>query len=852
MRQKIEDIADKLKDTPFSYGRISHFEDRNRIPRNYGLIIGHGSECFFHENNFLPRENIKDGDFVLYKTFTDSERKRDTAYLIRHPKPEDGYIFIFNYFFVRKDYIDFPSFINALIPYSSEHWSLATGYNQILEDAKTYLISCNTFSSSYIKLYEAIVQIKSLKQKDNISSDFIVSLSRIIFPDIEKTQLVPIFNSLRKIAGNELFDSIENLEGRTAKRLAKEAFYTENYRQDIEFLLQQETQRTHQKTCNWLRNYYKIKYPKISNKDRVWSYVIGYDNQRSDLLDDDIIDNLKGSDAIVISRFYKNHHNEKSLAVKACCIKIREAWGEKASELMNIWRNETPEMVNAFLQLLKQNIDDVYIDLWVRGIVELSMEDWLTFLNRDEEAIDRLNILYRAGKISQSEIEIIVQKWYDENKSSTEDNRRERFAYDHLFYRKFKSIEVSFALPKFESQYLPLIKWYENTIANPFECRPIDFSILFEHFYLFSDEEQVRILRYWFWQIENGWADNNLNNLKMLTSKAQKEQNNDATIYVCFAVELVIEALIAFQTTGWFYTEKKILELFLNTYRDTDFKLQEEQPLINQLFDVCVGRTWKGWRNKTNRYGHPTDEMILIEKVYERPRGIIFCEGREIPKSNDGLIKYLCRNSYCFNTLIKPHTNWEEYTMFDFCRILGYDLKDGSCENGKYLKFVTLINRFNQFAPHLSCRECDKLMRPSSGITNFGATISTHYECYNISCGSRGKRIYLSHCLNPNCPEPIDSRDSAKCPNGWIICGTCGTCCSRAVYKRRYELLQANQPSAITQSLKDAINNNLGHKEKLEYYCPKCGMLLVPFDGGNKDFNYVCNNDNCGGLFKFE
>lgn len=253
--------------------------------------------------------------------------------------------------------------------------------------------------------------------------------------------------------------------------------------------------------------------------------------------------------------------------------------------------------------------------------------------------------------------------------------------------------------------------------------------------------------------------------------------------------------------------------------------------------------------------------------IYKRtedgcPKGVVYCEGRPSLKQDENInADFLwCRNGKCFNTgTVSFHNKdkWKEYTLLDFCRIL--DLKTDAVDSagrevkyGKYLSFSSIINRANSIIEHLYCRECEDMLEPVD-IANFQTYLVTKFHCTNQNCGQHHIPIYISKCFNWKCNGVIDERDTKKCPNGWNICQECGSCCSNRVALQRISHCQENG-IVPNRYFVDFLNNNLGHLEKREFYCYKCGRITREVSGYAKE-THICSE--CGvsynrNLFDFD
>ena len=230
-----------------------------------------------------------------------------------------------------------------------------------------------------------------------------------------------------------------------------------------------------------------------------------------------------------------------------------------------------------------------------------------------------------------------------------------------------------------------------------------------------------------------------------------------------------------------------------------------------------------------------------------RPARLDYCEGRPAQKLDEYIGKGFlwCRNSRCYSECVKEHSkeDWQNYTLLDFCRILGIktdsvDTEGRTVKYGKYLSFSSIINRANTIIEHLYCRECGEMLEPVQ-VSNYYTHLVTHFHCTNATCGKYHEKIYISKCFNWKCHGVIDDRDTQKCPNGWNICPECGSCCSNRIAQQRIENCKEvgipPNPYFI-----DFINNFRGHLEKREFYCWKCGNLTTHIG----DSVYECST--CG------
>lgn len=291
---------------------------------------------------------------------------------------------------------------------------------------------------------------------------------------------------------------------------------------------------------------------------------------------------------------------------------------------------------------------------------------------------------------------------------------------------------------------------------------------------------------------------------------------------------------------------------------------------FHEAVDAVKNITGRRWNTEKSYWEVPLDEKerlyeIAVEYGFEiegtknphmkkfkvenegRPARVNYCEGRPAQKIDEYIGEEFlwCRNSKCFSECVKEHSkeDWENYTLLDFCRILGIETNSVDSEGrtikyGKYLSFSSIINRANTIIEHLYCRECGEMLEPVK-VSNYYTHLVTHFHCTNASCGKYHEKIYISKCFNWKCNGVIDDRDTQKCPNGWNICPECGSCCSNRIAQQRIDnCKEVGIPS--NPYFIDFINNSRGHLEKREFYCWKCGNLTTHIG----DSIYECSK--CG------
>ncbi len=243
--------------------------------------------------------------------------------------------------------------------------------------------------------------------------------------------------------------------------------------------------------------------------------------------------------------------------------------------------------------------------------------------------------------------------------------------------------------------------------------------------------------------------------------------------------------------------------------------------VIDGFFEKCSGRTVLKESGKVeDEDGNTKINYLLDKKDHLLPRFSTFCDGRKastLCKKSDFTF-WWCENNQCYDMCRKLHSTaqWQDYTLEDALTILKIPYSQIQYE---YL--LNTINRVNRFLEHLSCRSCKTILKPV-GKSNFAFYGVTMFSCKNSECAEKSKEIYLSHCLNGNCQDIIDGRDSVRCKTegfneecGWYICNNCHACCSSEKLSARKWILEQNNRT---------YNCHIeGHRDRGIMCCNDCG-----------------------------
>lgn len=294
---------------------------------------------------------------------------------------------------------------------------------------------------------------------------------------------------------------------------------------------------------------------------------------------------------------------------------------------------------------------------------------------------------------------------------------------------------------------------------------------------------------------------------------------------------------------------KQIVDLIKLTYSTFEYEISNEPQGVSFLFDESYESELFGFARPFNFKYNGLDNMIEFEMKGDEKDDICECRLSNKVDAQTGIGFYWCKNKPCFREPIRYmlDSEWERYTILDFMRILNIPVdyyKEGvKIKFGHYIILSSYLGSFKVFYEHLKCRNCGKLLKPKI-IGNFGYRSITEFSCKNNLCSEEGSVVYLNHCFNrQNCNTIIDSRDSKTCPNGQYICPNCGACCSTENYRMRINNLHKNGGS-ISNWIINFVQKDLGHWEKKEFYCHKCGKQMAEKNGyyqcDNCDVKYNC------------
>ena len=188
---------------------------------------------------------------------------------------------------------------------------------------------------------------------------------------------------------------------------------------------------------------------------------------------------------------------------------------------------------------------------------------------------------------------------------------------------------------------------------------------------------------------------------------------------------------------------------------------------------------------------------------------------------------------------LEKQNDWTKYSLYHAAEILGYKLivvtDKGNVPVEAVANFASEVRQAEKLYARLICRSCGHMIFSTRGTLLNG---SRFFSCANSLCPQYRVEIYLSQCNN--CKKGlIDSRDSKKCENGWVICPSCLACCNDDLFERLIERHRRNGwvPARLQES------QGRGHNNKNIFFCPKCGTQLgniiveekIRLDDGTED-----------------
>lgn len=236
-----------------------------------------------------------------------------------------------------------------------------------------------------------------------------------------------------------------------------------------------------------------------------------------------------------------------------------------------------------------------------------------------------------------------------------------------------------------------------------------------------------------------------------------------------------------------------------------------------------------GERNYNGRDNKEENPLKFLYSPKLDEKKIIYCTPKlaDTNEKVSNLPYFWCRSKECFcnvleNQTLEKQNDWRYYSLYHAAELIGYKLIDET-DRGNVPKlivagFAAEVRQAERFYARLICRACGHMIFSLRGTILHG---SRFFSCQNPSCKQYRNEIYLSQCSN--CKRGlIDSRDSKKCENGWVICPNCLSCCDDNLFNSLISKHRRNGyvPPRIQE------NAGKGHNNKGIFFCPKCATKL--------------------------
>jgi len=454
-----------------------------------------------------------------------------------------------------------------------------------------------------------------------------------------------------------------------------------------------------------------------------------------------------------------------------------------------------------------------------------------SFFSSFERHIFFLNLEKQNNQ--QEEFLALFDEYFKNERLSVEESNKVFELYE-VIHPQF-SIQLMEAtasmLYKYCADFIKTKLWLNDRLVRQ------DYDTYHANFIFLVGKDQQRYIKKLFYLLKIDTpriSFDNISSLKNLTfnySDGKKYQLD----FTCNVLLETIEKL----RSGQFLAEQDIYDVLT---RQVEGDLTAILSLTG-FFEHCDGRSIPDDVQEMEG----DQKSIISLKRLASPRNIDYCEGvRFGGDGNDRIYHHecwWCRGGSCFeaNQSLDIPSNYQAYTLSTFLQILAVTFSPK-----EYFDFLGLINKVNVFLRHLNCRTCGYLLKPRENNYYSYYRIS-NFVCSNHACEDKSQ-IYLNHCLGARktavkskCDNLIDSRDVKRCnydkhhpvdryeKYGPYICNHCGSCCSqKSLEKKRDELIQRNWN--MQPGLEWKVRNKVGHLERGEIFCYKCGLEMASFE----------------------
>lgn len=533
---------------------------------------------------------------------------------------------------------------------------------------------------------------------------------------------------------------------------------------------------------------------------------------------------------------------------------LKRLTDSQLSEVINIlFLNQLENKSSSGINKLKEIVElafnaDITIDLstldnesrfyiWHKDIIEelpfeVVYNTLLHWYSSEEEDVDILEIVAKIG----------------------EEDYKNMFAKSHLEMDTINS-DVDFKLILFFLSHTPVTlkeefskiiynkatSYYRLQLFTLDFTEEVDYNEVVIYTGLLSSESQIIFFKKIIKGIEEGVLDLSLNDLNAISTidyQTNLYAKDIDGVGLDFTLSIIIQVLNDLSNKE-ITKRNKIFDIITQ-----QIKTPSDLLVIKGFFQKCSGRSIIEDSKIKLESGEEETIFKIIKKDYF-PRFSDYCDGRKSIYKESGLPNHCdksgfefwwCENNKCYavNRTIHTSENWRFYTLEDVLRILKIEY-----DERQYEILLNVINRVNRFLKHLTCRSCNKILKPKgkSKYAFYGVTL---FYCDDSTCKESNKDIYLSHCLNGNCEDIIDSRDSVKCKteeysedSGWYICNNCYACCSTQNLLNRKNNLEMNGHTYH--------GHLIGHRDKGVLCCKACGNEMMERKSSLVKYNEMLN-----------
>ncbi len=309
----------------------------------------------------------------------------------------------------------------------------------------------------------------------------------------------------------------------------------------------------------------------------------------------------------------------------------------------------------------------------------------------------------------------------------------------------------------------------------------------------------------------------------------------DAELWSDFTIHFILALDVTRLDGHRFQVDRYIVESAMRSCKPWHKEIR-----LYDLFENCPGRMERLYNHLSGKFEYRrVEKSVYLEfcegRIYKRKEADFLDDQEMRTVQDEGQTLVLekktcwwCRNKRCY--LDARHLDKSlpaNVTFKDYLDLLEYPV-----DWETYKNILGYFNQYNRLQEKMKCRCCGEYMglldRAGNEIpySNFAYRRVSRFSCANPDCAEPDENVYLTHCLNKDCLNIVDSRVSAKCEPqglerqkfGWYICDYCLACCSsEKLEQRNRRLIEVGQlPNCHLE----------GHWDRGEICCPKCGHLL--------------------------